>query len=127
VLALLNVALVLTCNFCVLYVLWTEMGLALMTTGIFFTLLGMMLFFEGNLLRIGNVSGIILTSTWTTSVRDVLTVFCSLSLAQSSMILLLLVTAFFPHRDDTFSWTYANITVFYAAQAATGHSVISSW
>ena len=103
------------------------MGLALMTTGIFFTLLGMMLFFEGNLLRIGNVSGIILTSTCTTSVRDVLTVLYSLSLAQSFMILLLLVTAVFPHRDDTFSWTYADITVFYAAQAATGHSVISSW
>ena len=122
-----NVALILTCIFRVLCVLWTEMGLALMTTGIFFTLLGMMLFFEGNLLRIGNVSGIILTSTCTTSVRDVLTVLYSLSLAQSFMILLLLVTAVFPHRDDTFSWTYANITVFYAAQAATGHSVISSW
>mmetsp|Transcript_29525 Transcript_29525/g.54640 ORF Transcript_29525/g.54640 Transcript_29525/m.54640 type:complete len:245 (-) Transcript_29525:99-833(-) len=33
-----------------------KIGLALMTGGIFFTLLGMMLFFEGNLLRIGNLS-----------------------------------------------------------------------
>jgi hypothetical protein len=91
-----------------------------MTTGIVFTILGMMLFFEGNLLRLGNVS----------------TQFLYIQIHVLSVLVLVLLfivfvwflkyAAVFSARHLTIGWPASHITVLHATKAPSFYSVFST-